>query len=106
MALFGVDGGVLKHLVLVVLRPQATILLAERLHAHRRIGVCLLTSVRPAKITLDGKRPGAYQLLGQRDLLELQPVEAIRTADSSGSGQKGGAFHDSECEGTRNSEMG
>jgi hypothetical protein len=76
-ALLRLDGGVLEHLLDVALGADAHVLLAERVHVVANVGILLLTGQLLVRIaTIDGSCGGAYQLLGQRDLLQRHLVHA------------------------------
>jgi len=95
-ALLGLDGGVLEHLLGVGLGTDAHVLLAERVHVVTNVGVLLLIGQLLVRIaTIDGSCDGAYQLLGQRDLLQRHLVHAGGGGASRDSGGHDcGSLHD------------
>jgi hypothetical protein len=95
-ALLRLDGGVLEHLLDVALGADAHVLLAERVHVVANVGILLLTGQLLVRIaTIDGSCGGAYQLLGQRDLLQRHLVHAGGGgASRDSSGEECGSLHD------------
>ena len=95
-ALLGLDGGLLEHLVGVALGADAHVLLAKRLHVVTNVGVLLFMCQLLVLIaTIDGSCDRAYQLLGQRDLLQRHLVHAGGGGASRDSGgEECGSLHD------------
>lgn len=80
------DGCIAKDLLRMALRTDAHILLAQGAHVRIDIGMLLLISYQPRN-TRSGMAIFTYQLLSQRDLLQLQLVHASRGATQAQAGR-------------------
>jgi hypothetical protein len=99
VALLGLDRGLLEHLVGVALGTNAHVLLAESLHVFTNVGVllslCQLLRHIVTIAVIDGSCESAYQLLGQRDLLQRHLVDASGGGASRDSGgEECSSLHD------------
>jgi hypothetical protein len=99
VAFLRLDGGLLEHLLGMALGTDAHVFLAKSLHVVTNVGVllsvCQLLKHVATDVVADGSRDGAYQLLGQRDLLQRHLVDAGGGgASRDGGGQECGSLHD------------